>query len=229
MSRDRSRRHASALELQDELRAFERSGPAALARWMDERRAVVRQRTSDIPFAVATPFRPDPALSGPVTLRRPSRARWLLAALVPLGALVGAGLFLLLDPREREATLDAGDATVVQLPLPAALDAGPPSEQASDAELDAGLATEPPQELRDAGRPRVVQAPKRKNGFITVDSQPTWATVSIDGRSVGPTPVFRRVIATGDHRVDAVTSDGRKKSKRVTVKPDAEARVLFEW
>ena len=70
---------------------------------------------------------------------------------------------------------------------------------------------------------------RRGSGFLTVDAQPTWANVSIDGKGVGPTPLYKRVVSAGSHRVEAVTADGRKKSKTVNVARDQEARLLFEW
>jgi serine/threonine-protein kinase len=66
-------------------------------------------------------------------------------------------------------------------------------------------------------------------GWLTVDAQPIWARVTIDGKPVGPTPVYRYKIGSGKHRVEASTDDGRRQTRSVVVPNDREAKVIFEW
>jgi len=56
---------------------------------------------------------------------------------------------------------------------------------------------------------------KPEPGFVTVDARP-YATVYIDGRKVGDTPLVRLRLAPGRHRIRGVAADGRV--ARATVK-----------
>jgi hypothetical protein len=53
-------------------------------------------------------------------------------------------------------------------------------------------------------------------GFLTVDSDP-FATIYVDGVSVGPTAVFKRKLVGGKHVVRAVLADGREKTFDVVI------------
>lgn len=239
MARDRDRRFSSALELQTALRSFERSGPERLGRWLRARAATVAMRTGDleVPSSPAPPLvKPDePGLStSAVTLPTPKRA-WrplLLASVIAtiLGA-VGVVAYRSASAQAEPGTPDASVAVTVEVPDASAepVDASliVPAELDEAPDASVGAPTEP--DTPDASVRTQRDRPKRRSGFLTADSQPTWATISLDGKKLGPTPVFRRAVVAGEHRVDAATSDGRKQTKRVTIKPDAESRVLFEW
>jgi serine/threonine-protein kinase len=59
-------------------------------------------------------------------------------------------------------------------------------------------------------------------GFLTMDSQP-FATVFVDGRSLGPTPLYRVPLAPGAHKIVALSSKGEKRSFTVHIEPGREA------
>jgi len=246
MARERAKRHSSALELQAALRTFERSGADQLGKWLRARAAKVLQQTGELD-APSRPSLPplkvdEPGLStSAVTLPTPKRANWrplLLAAV--LATFAGALGVIVLRPDVSRRDPEPPDAAIGSTAV--LLDAATPLAQLDDP-ADAASTREdddppdgstpavplPDPESADASVRVPLERPKRRAGFLTADSQPTWATISIDGKKLGPTPVFRRAAPAGEHRVDATTPDGRKQSKRVTIKPDAESRVLFEW
>jgi hypothetical protein len=62
-----------------------------------------------------------------------------------------------------------------------------------------------------SGKPvRAAPRPSGPPGFITIDSQP-WATIYIDGKDYGPTPVGNVALPPGRHGVRAVTPSGTTK------------------
>ncbi len=77
-------------------------------------------------------------------------------------------------------------------------------------------------------RPPVKQAAAggRGGGFITVQTTP-WSAVSVDGRSIGNTPVRRHALSAGTHTVSMVNNElGVRHTQRVTVTEGAEVRVI---
>jgi len=126
-----------------------------------------------------------------------------------------------------------------------ASDASPEPEETADAPggivvelLDAADAMpEPPVDTADAPAPVPTPsmppgpAPQRdrRPGWLTVDSRP-YATVFVDGKNVGLTPVLRLSLAPGLHRVRAVTADGQQQRFRVVIEPGREApRRRLVW
>lgn len=66
--------------------------------------------------------------------------------------------------------------------------------------------------------------PQRSNaaagiGYLSIDSSP-FATVYLDGRTIGETPLYRTRIAAGVHRLKAVTASGRMHRITVHIKPN---------
>ena len=55
-------------------------------------------------------------------------------------------------------------------------------------------------------------------GFYSVDSKP-YATIYIDDKSFGDTPLFKVQLPPGKHRVRAVRADGKSKRLTITVQP----------
>jgi serine/threonine protein kinase len=77
--------------------------------------------------------------------------------------------------------------------------------------------------------PRPAPRPSGPPGWITIDSQP-WATIYIDGKDYGPTPVGNVALAPGRHSVRAVTPSGATKELSIwieTGKTSAPKRI--EW
>jgi serine/threonine-protein kinase len=69
----------------------------------------------------------------------------------------------------------------------------------------------------------------RTPGYLTIDSRP-WATVYVDGRKLGVTPLVRQALPPGRREVRAVTEDGRVQRFRVVIEPGKEApRRRLTW
>jgi hypothetical protein len=116
----------------------------------------------------------------------------------------------------------------VRAPLPVAVP--PPAVVGADAAVVAVVAAAPdaaPESAEPAPRRKVVR--ERGPGWLTVDSRP-YATIYVDGKKIGLTPVLRLELPAGGHRVRAVTQDGREQSFRVTIEPAKEApRRRLVW
>jgi serine/threonine-protein kinase len=57
-----------------------------------------------------------------------------------------------------------------------------------------------------------------ESGFYSVDSKP-YATIYIDDRSYGETPLFKVSLPAGKHRVKAVRADGKSQRVSITIQP----------
>ena len=77
-----------------------------------------------------------------------------------------------------------------------------------------------------APRPRVASAPKR-TGWLSIDAQP-WGTVRVDGRVLGPTPIFRQRVGAGTHRVELIFEDGRRRVRTLRVDEEQHTKALFK-
>jgi eukaryotic-like serine/threonine-protein kinase len=79
-------------------------------------------------------------------------------------------------------------------------------------------------------RPRVAAASAaRDGGFLTVNADP-YATVYVDGKKHGFTPVVRLALPPGSHRLRLVSSTGQPDKKmRVQVAPGQELRKFIKW
>ena len=65
---------------------------------------------------------------------------------------------------------------------------------------------------------RKVEAAVVEPGFYSVDSKP-YATIFIDDKSYGETPVFKVQLAPGKHRIRAVRADGKSQRLMITIQP----------
>jgi hypothetical protein len=63
-----------------------------------------------------------------------------------------------------------------------------------------------------------VDAGVAEPGFYSVDSKP-YATIYVDDKSVGDTPIFKLQLSSGKHRVRAVRADGKSKRLSITIQP----------
>jgi serine/threonine protein kinase len=75
---------------------------------------------------------------------------------------------------------------------------------------------------------REEKAPALEPGFFTVDANP-YATIYIDGKNVGPTPVIKVTLSAGRHTVRAVPQSGKAKIITITVEPGRLATHKFTW
>jgi serine/threonine-protein kinase len=128
---------------------------------------------------------------------------------------------------------DAGDPAADAADPPAVSDAseaesGPGVRGPSDAGI-ADAADEPALRVADAGVKRPVKhrvASKKPDeaakpddpGQYSVDSKP-YATIFIDGKSYGETPLFKVPLPSGRHRIRAVREDGEVQRYTVTIEP----------
>jgi len=76
----------------------------------------------------------------------------------------------------------------------------------------------------------VTPAPSGPPGFITIDSAPVYATIYIDGKSYGETPLVRISIPPGRHTVKAVSPSGSTRTSSITIESGKTAPVRrIEW
>ncbi|MBP6629309.1 MAG: serine/threonine protein kinase [Kofleriaceae bacterium] len=181
----------------------------------------------------------------PVAVGRDTRSprRWLGwgAAALLIGSL-GLAAALVLRPGggapASEPTmpgaglLPAGtDAGAVAASAAAAVDAA--SAPAPAWPVDAGtVAAAAPRDAGSSGRVGgrgPVSAAEEGTGFLTIDSNP-YATIFVDGRRLGDTPLFRAEVPAGRRRVRAVRADQRSKTFTITIAKDKEhAHGAIAW
>jgi len=70
-------------------------------------------------------------------------------------------------------------------------------------------------------RPRRESAATAATGWYAIDSSP-YATIFIDDREVGDTPLYRVKLRAGSHRIRAVLADGRQRSFAIDIAVDRE-------
>jgi hypothetical protein len=58
--------------------------------------------------------------------------------------------------------------------------------------------------------------PPRARGQLSIDSRP-YATIVVDGVSLGVTPIVKRSLAAGRHKLRATTQDGRTRELAVDI------------
>jgi serine/threonine protein kinase len=75
------------------------------------------------------------------------------------------------------------------------------------------VAAEPKPPQRDPtpapAPPRPAPAPKAAQGFLTVMCKPACDQVFDNGKSLGPSPIFRQSVAVGEHRLQFMTANPR--------------------
>jgi serine/threonine-protein kinase len=154
--------------------------------------------------------------------RRPRGWRSAIVVLVFAMAVVVAALVWLRDSPPTVAATTVEDAHVMVVVS---------SADAAVVEAEPDIIVEPPEA---PAKPHVPRRPKKKveppkappvdagvaePGFYSVDSKP-YATIFIDDRSYGETPLFKVQLPAGKHHVRAVTADGKTKRFSITIQPD---------
>ena len=198
----------------------------------------------------AVPPAPPVAVSvtGPMEVSRPGALRWrpLVIAAVALG-LGGIGAYLYARMSHEPgspapaaapgsgtaagAALEPRDAALPAVPAIAIapVDAAPAAAPGSGDPADAAVAASASAPLT---RPSPV-APTRPSGppgFITIDSAPVYATIRIDGKSYGETPLVNIALAPGRHRVHAIAPSGATRDVYVTIESGKVALPnRIEW
>jgi serine/threonine-protein kinase len=69
---------------------------------------------------------------------------------------------------------------------------------------------------------------RRKPGLLYLDAQP-YATIFLDGRELGVTPILGASVPSGRHALRAVTADGRVAQLAIDVSPEEPLRKRFTW
>jgi hypothetical protein len=67
-----------------------------------------------------------------------------------------------------------------------------------------------------------------ERGYLTIVSQP-YATLSLEGHSLGVTPIWRLALAPGSYRIDAAAPDGRHHELSVTIRAGHDTRKKVDW
>ncbi len=125
------------------------------------------------------------------------------------------------EKREREKTRDARKERRVEK---AASERGRQARK-RDAEKSRGAAKDRP---RVAAASAAVAA-ARSGGYLTVNADP-YATLFVDGKRRGFTPVVRLSLPPGDHSLRLVSSAGQPDKKiRVRIVTGQELRKFFKW
>ncbi len=79
-------------------------------------------------------------------------------------------------------------------------------------------ARRPRPKTAEVHKPAPVDAGVAEPGFYSVDSKP-YATIYVDDKSVGDTPIFKLQLSSGKHRVGAVRAYGKSKRLSITIQP----------
>jgi hypothetical protein len=93
-----------------------------------------------------------------------------------------------------------------------------------------GGAAAPPAAAPAPVRPAVAARPSGPPGYITIDSFPVYATIYIDGKNYGETPVVKVELPPGRHFVHAVAPSGAAHDVRITIeagKVAPAARIVW--
>jgi serine/threonine protein kinase len=81
----------------------------------------------------------------------------------------------------------------------------------------------------DPARPPRNVSEKAKPGTFSIDSTP-WATIYIDGNSLGITPILKRSLPAGRHKLRAVAKDGRVKEMSIDIPSGRLAKpIQLTW
>ena len=234
LARDRDKRYATAAELAKAVEgAIEVGTPSDIAASVTNTDELSAMRTrqarvlgdakarAEAPSvtnveAATVAYRSPAAPVTEVDARPPRRRAWLL--LVPAVMAAAAVVVIATRPGDKPAAVvDAAIAvTTPDASAPAvALDAAAVAEiDAADIEMPAIDVTRPP---------------PRAPGMFSIDSRP-WATIYIDGNSLGITPIVKRSLPAGRHKLRAVLKDGRVKELSIDIPAGKLAKpIQLTW
>lgn len=115
-------------------------------------------------------------------------------------------------------------------PAPAAVQAPP----AASARAVEPASAKPPASAKAPRRQVERQPPPSRAaeiapGSIRIDSQPSYATIDIDGRRIGATPIKSWKLPAGRHRVHARCIDGREQDREVEIRSDEQTTLPLTW
>jgi serine/threonine-protein kinase len=154
------------------------------------------------------------------TRRPPSTSTNVLLGGAGLGAIVllgVIGLVVLVVTKRVHA---------VKPPAPPVVTIAPPETPAPPPSTIPTASAEPPVISVDS-LPVVVKPGARANGRLSVAAAPGWCTLSIDGRSVGATPVASLDLTSGPHTLKCEAPSGKSKVATVVVSEGGTTRYKF--
>jgi serine/threonine-protein kinase len=163
---------------------------------------------------------------------QPRQRRWWIVGAIGAAAIAGSVAVAIAvrggapsAPSGAEAPRDVQTAQPASAPPPAASPppASPPPAPPAPASTARTASASPPaprtpprdRRARDAAAPPAITA----TGWYAVDSAP-YATIFIDDRKIGDTPLDRIALPAGSHRVRAVLADGRQRTFAIDIAPD---------
>ena len=226
LAREPAQRFATALELASaiEVALAPHGGiatPAQIAAALTEQHAdeLTAQRTRQAQVIAR-------AQTGVTTSVVPRRRRVIPIAAAGVVVALGVGTFVLSRPHAT-AAIDSGVVAIVRDP-----DASvrPPDDaaqvEAVRAPDDAAVVHAPDVAPVAPVTPLRHAAPP---GWYSIDSTP-FATIAIDDKPAGVTPLVHKSLAAGKHRVHAVLADGRTKDVAIVVPPGKlAAPIVLRW
>jgi hypothetical protein len=227
LARDKAKRYATAAELAAAIEGAVPVGKpseiAAAVTSTDELSAMRTRQARVIEQAKVTNVdAPTVAYRGPAsppTLvdARPRRDPIRIAII--FGAMAAMAVLLI---AQRSCSSEEVKAPVAVTTPDAALDASAPADAPLlEADIDAGDIEMPPV---DISRP-----PVKPPGSLSIDSTP-WATIYIDGKSLGITPIVKRSLPAGRHKLRAVLKDGRSKELTIEIPAGKLAKpIQLTW
>jgi serine/threonine-protein kinase len=189
----------------------------------------------EIEIAVATPVQAPPVPDLAPRSPSPSRRRWGVPALLVMGAAALAVVML----RDRGRAGDSpppppasAPAVAVVTPMTPSIDAAAAAPiDAAPTTVEVGAAQVEPPPPTPSPAPvarRPPRPPAAKPGKLFINANP-WATIYVDGKKVGPTPIVDHTLSAGSHTIRAVAEDGRTRSLRIEVPPGGEVRKKVVW
>ena len=171
-----------------------------------------------------------------VTTRHTSRAPWIVIGIAC--ALLAAVTFLWVKGGD-EPHGDSPQDHAVQLVFDGAR--GQPSirdrarlpDHIEKVPPSTGPESAPSASRDDEPEPPEIEMPAerlvKKSGLLSIDSTP-YATIYVDGAKLGVTPLVKRSIAAGRHKLRAVLADGRSKEITIEIPAGKLARpIQLTW
>jgi serine/threonine-protein kinase len=179
-----------------------------------------------------------PIVHPPAPARSSSLLTIVLVAIIAL-AIGGVGLYVWNDHEQVVATAPADAVRAAHVSIDAAVpvDAVEVTVLPADA---APVAVQPPVDAavtiatHTDNHPPHVQPPppvvKGPPGFITIDSTPVYATIFVDGKRLGDTPLVRIELPAGRHTVRAVAPSGAAQNLAISIEAGKTAQTRrIEW
>ena len=175
-----------------------------------------------------------------VDLRGRSKLPWIIAIVAVAGAAVVTGVMAMMKPDAAPPPTAPPPEVVAMTPQPAPTPAPTPTPPPTPAPAPptptppTPIATPTPTPTPPT--PHIKHdaphdtAPSGPPGFITIDSAPVYATIYIDGKNYGETPLVHISLPPGHHAVKAVSPSGTAKTASITIESGKTAPVRrIEW